>query len=112
MARRSTNSHAEKINRLPFFARLRREPPFSSADERELQEAADRIAGPTGWYATAGFRPESCGRLYRFATVGEAEDMQNWIDRSGIEDRPPPKSWGGPQLLVAGGRRPSDEVPR
>lgn len=98
MARRSTNSHAEKINRLPFFARLRREPPFSTADSRELEQAADRTAGPTGWYATAARSPESGGRLYRFATPGEAEEMQRWIDESGIEDRPPPESWNGPQL--------------
>ncbi len=105
MARRSTNSHQLKIKALPFFARLRREPPFSSADERELKDAADRFAGSNGWYSMAGFRPESCGRLYRFATVDEAEAMQRWITESGIEDRPPPKAWEGPQLTVAGGRK-------
>lgn len=98
MARRSTNSHAEKMNRLPFFARLRREPPFSTADSRELEQAADRISGPTGWYAMAARHPETGARLYRFATPGEAEAMQRWIDASGIEDRPPPESWNGPQL--------------
>jgi hypothetical protein len=103
MARRSTNSHAEKVKRLPFVARLRREPPFSSADEHELKEAADRIAGPTGWYPTAAFRPDAGGRVYRFATAEQADDMQHWIDTSGIKDRPPPKIWDGPQLTVAGG---------
>lgn len=103
MARRSTNSHAEKVKRLPFFVRLRREPLFSSADERELKETADRIVGPTGWYAIAGHRGEACARLYRFATLGEAEDMQRWIDSSGIEHRPPTKAWAGPQLKVGGG---------
>ncbi len=105
MARRSTNSHREKVKCLPCVARLRREPPFSSADERELKEAADRIAGPNGWYSMAGFRADRCGRIYRFATTVEAEDMQAWIDGSGIEDRPPPKMWDGPQLTVAGGPR-------
>lgn len=76
MGRRSTNSHAEKINRLPFFARLRREPPFSTSDSCELERAADRIAGPTGWYATAPRYPETGGRFYRFATPSEAEEMQ------------------------------------
>lgn len=111
MARRSTNSHAEKVKRLPLVARLRREPPFSSADERELEEAADRIAGPTGWYATAGHRGEACARLYRFATPGEAEDMQRWIDSSGIEHRPPPKAWAGPQLKVGGGVSDQADLP-
>lgn len=119
MARRSTNSHQLKIEALPFVARLRREPPFSSADERELKEAADRIAGANGWYSMAGFRPETCARLYRFATTDEADQMQRWINESGIEDRPPPQSWDGPQLTVAGGHRsgeradyarPTDEV--
>ncbi len=104
MARRSTNSHAEKVKRLPFVAKLRREPPFSSADERELKEAANNIAGPTGWYSMAGFRGDKCARLYRFATMSGADDMQRWIDASGIEDRPPPKAWDGPKLTVAGGR--------
>lgn len=99
MARRSTNSHAEKLNRLPFFARLRREPPFSTADSIDLQQAADRLSGPTGWYATAARYPDTGGgRLYRFATPGEAEAMQCWLDTSGIEDRPPPERWNGPQL--------------
>jgi hypothetical protein len=105
MPRRSANSHQLKIKALPFVARLRREPPFSTADERELEEAANRIAGPTRWYAMAGFRPETCGRLYRFATAGEADDMQRWINASGIEVRPPPKTWDGPQLTIAGGPR-------
>lgn len=76
MVHRSKNSHQLKVKALPFVARLRREPPFSSADERELEEPADRIAGPTGWYSMAGFRPDAGGRLYRFATLDEADDMQ------------------------------------
>ncbi|MGQ0582772.1 MAG: hypothetical protein ACT4O6_12605 [Reyranella sp.] len=104
MARRSTNSHQLKIKALPFVARLRREPPFSSADERELKSAANDIAGPNGWYSMAAFRPDAGGRVYRFATPGQANDMQRWINESGIEDRPPPMAWDGPQLTVAGGR--------
>lgn len=74
-----------------------------SADEREWTEAADRIAGPTGWYATAGWAAEDVGsRLIRFATASEAEDMQRWIDQSGIERRPVPHQWNGPRLSVGG----------
>lgn len=40
MARRSTNSHQLRIKALPFVARLLREPPFSTADERAMKEAA------------------------------------------------------------------------
>jgi hypothetical protein len=103
MVHRSKNSHQLKVDALPFVAKLRRESPFSSADERELREAAGRIAGPTGWYSMAGFRGEPCARLYRFATADEADAMQRLINESGIEDRPPPKAWDGPQLTVAGG---------
>lgn len=110
MVHRSKNSHQLKVDALPFVARLRREPPLSSADERELKEAADCIAGPTGWYSTAGFRPETCARLYRFATVDEADQMQRWINASGIEERPPPKAWGGPQLTVGGGATGQEDV--
>lgn len=110
MARRSTNGHQLRIRALPFVARLRREPPFSTADERELKDAANRIAGPTGWYSMAGFRPETCSRLYRFATAGEADDMQRWINGSGIENRAQPKAWDGPQLTVAGGATGQEDV--
>lgn len=98
---RSKNSHREKVDRLPYFARLRREDPFRSVDDREWKEAADRIAGATGWYATAGWAAEDVGcRLIRFATPAEAEDMQRWIDESGIERRPAPEQYSGPLLGV------------
>jgi hypothetical protein len=103
MVHRSKNSHQLKVDALPFVARLRREPPFSTADERELKDAASDIAGPTGWYSMAAFRPDAGGRVYRFVTPGQADDMQQRINSSGIEDRPPPKAWDGPQLTVAGG---------
>lgn len=88
----------EKMNRLPFFARLLREPPFSPADEIELEQVANRLAGPTGGYATAPRYPDTGGRFYRFVTSREAEAMQRWIDESGVEDRPPAEGWNGPQL--------------
>jgi hypothetical protein len=83
MAHRSTNSHQLKIKALPFVAKLRREPPFSSADERELKDAADSIAGPTGWHSMAAFRPDTGAHQYRFATAYQADDMQRWINESG-----------------------------
>lgn len=102
--RRSTNSHAARMKGLPHVARLHRVEPFRQADEAELKAAADRIAGPSGWYAVAGWSPADIDfRLYHFATPAEAETMQCWIAESGIETRPAPAKYQGPQLTVAGG---------
>lgn len=105
MVHRSRNAHLLGGDSFPFIARLWREPPFSSVESAELRAAADRIAGPNGWRATAGWRGDAGCRRYRFATPGQAEEMQVWLDASGIKDRPPPPAWDGPQLTVAGGPR-------
>ncbi|MDP3378261.1 MAG: hypothetical protein Q8S53_07825 [Brevundimonas sp.] len=105
--RRSTSSHAARVKALPYVARLHRVDPFRKADEADLQAAADRIAGPAGWYAVAGWAPADVDfRLYHFATAAEAEAMQRWIATSGVETRPPPEPYRGPMLGVAG-RKPS-----
>jgi|GEM_PF-672158 len=114
MARRSTNSHAARLKALPHVARLHRADPLRQADEAELKAAADRIAGPAGWYAVAGWLPADVDcRLYRFATAAEAEAMQRWITESEIETRPAPALYRGPQLGVAGAdtkKAPADPV--
>lgn len=103
MARRSTSTHAARVKSLPHIARLHRAEPLRQADEADLKAAADRIAGPAGWYAVAGWLPADVDcRLYRFATATEAEAMQRWIAESGIEARPAPEPYKGPQLGVAG----------
>jgi hypothetical protein len=101
--RRSTNSHAARLKALPHVARLYRADPLRQADEAELKTTADRIAGSAGWYAVAGWLPADVDcRLYRFATAAEAEAMQRWIAESGIETRPAPAPYRGPQLGMAG----------
>ncbi len=98
MARRSTNSHAARVKALPHVARLHRTEPFRPADQAELKAAADRIAGPTGWYAVAGWAPADIEfRLYGFATAAQAEAMQRWIAESGIETRPAPRATALPR---------------
>ena len=93
MAKRSTNSHAARVRDLPFAARMRREEAFQAADAAEWKAAADRIAGPAGWYAMAGWAPDDVDcKLIHFATAAEAEEMQRWIADSGIETRPAPES--------------------
>lgn len=71
------------------------------ADDREWRREADRIAGPTGWYARAGRFADADCRLIHFATPSEAQEMQRWIEESGIEKRPPPPKYEGPMLSVA-----------
>lgn len=103
--RRSTNRHAARIKALPYVARLRRSEPFRQADEAELVAAADRIAGPAGWCAVAGWAPADVDyKLIRFATAAEAEAMQRWIAESGIETRPALEPYRGPMLGVAGAK--------
>ena len=102
--KRSPNSHTLKKRAFPFAARLRREELFKSADDAELQAAADRIAGgPERWYSWAGWAPADVGCLMiGFATQAEANEMQRWIAEFGIETRPAPVRYSGPQLGVAG----------
>jgi len=103
MARRSTNSHAARVRALPHVARLHRVEPLCVADEAEIKAAADRIAGPAGWEAVAGWAPADVDfKLIHFATPTEAEAMQRWIAESGIETRPAPEQYRGPRLGVAG----------
>jgi len=110
--RRSTNSHAARLKSLPHVARLRRADPLRQTDEDELKAAADRIAGPAGWYAVAGWAPADVDcRLYRFATAAEAEAMQRWIAESGIETRSAPALYRGPQLGVAGADTKKEPAP-
>ena len=103
MARRSPNSHQLRLRALPHFARMRREEPFRAADKAEWHAAADRFAGPGGWYSVAGTHADWDCRLIHFATAAEAEAMQRWIAESEIETRPAPGAYQGRQLTFAGG---------
>lgn len=106
MARRSPNSHQLRLRALPHFARMRREEPLREADRAEWHAAADRIAGPGGWYSVAGTHADWACKLIHFATAAEAEAMQCWITESGIETRPAPGAYQGRQLTLAGGEPP------
>ena len=86
---------------------MRRSEPFRSGDDAAWKAAADRIAGPAGWYAVAGWAAADIDiKLIHFATPAEAEAMQRWIEESGIETRPAPAAYQGPQLGVAGAKPP------
>ena len=102
--RRNTNGHAARMKELPHVSRLHRVEPLRQADEAELKAAADRIAGPAGWCAIAGWAPADVNfRLIHFAKPAEAESMERWIAESGIETRPAPEPYRGPQLTLTGG---------
>ena len=76
---------------MPFTAKIKREEPFSSADQREIYAMCRRIAGAAEHCLSAGWREESGYLLYHFTTWAKARAMQHWIDRSGIAHRPMPK---------------------
>ena len=73
---------------------MRREEPFREADKAEWQAAADRIAGPAGWYSIASTHADWGYKLIHFAAEAEAGAMQRWIAESGIETRPTPGAYG------------------
>lgn len=101
--KRSWNSHESKTRAFPFAARLRRDEPLRPADDAEWRAEADRIAGgPDRWYSRAGWKQDYGCLLIGFVTKGEADAMQRWIVVSGIETRPVPPKYNGPQLTVAG----------
>ena len=69
MTRRSPNSHQLKLRAFPFFARLRREDPFKSADDAAWKAEADRISGGSEqWYSHAGWKEDNGFKLIGFAT--------------------------------------------
>ncbi len=75
---------------MPFTAKIKREDPFCSADQREIYAMCRRIAGAA----------ESGYRLYHFTTWAKARAMQHWIDRSGIAHRPMPKLGPTPEEVA------------
>jgi len=79
---------------------MRRDEPFHHADKADWQAAADRIAGPAGWYSIAGTHADWGCKLIHFATAAEAEAMQRWIAESGIETRPAPGMVDAGRLTV------------
>ena len=69
-----------------------------------MEAAAGRIAGPRGWHSYAWWKPADVDhKLILFETKAEADEMQRWIAKSGIETRPAPGRYVGPQLKVARG---------
>ena len=92
---------------MPFTAKIKREDPFCSADQREIYAMCRRIAGAAEHCSSAGWREESGYRLYHFTTWAKARAMQHWIDRSGIAHRPMPKLGPTP----GGNSRPTCRIP-
>ena len=101
MARRkSVDTLDKKRRRLPFTAKIKREDPFCSADQREIQAMCRRIAGAAEHCSSAGWREESGYLLFHFTTWAKARALQHWIDRSGIARRPMPKLGPTPEEVA------------
>jgi hypothetical protein len=89
MARRKGDDTPDrKRRRMPFMAKMKREDPFCSADQREIYAMCRRIAGAAEHCSLAGWREESGYLVYHFTTWAKARAMVN---------RP---SCGGPSVYV------------
>lgn len=104
--RRSTNSFAEKVKRLPHRAMYRREPPFWQADSNRLAAVIRRIAGDAEHLTHAGTRHDGIDmHVIRFDTAEKAKEMQAWLDASDISNWPvPPLRTDIGRLKFGGGR--------
>jgi hypothetical protein len=97
---KSVDTLDRKRRRMPFTAKIKREEPFCSADQREIYAMCRRIAGAAEHCSSAGWREESGYLLYHFTTWAKARAMQHWIDRSGIAHRPMPKLGPTPEEVA------------
>jgi hypothetical protein len=100
MARRKGEDTLDrKRRRMPFMAKIRRDDPLCSADQREIHAMCRRIAGAAEHCSFAGWREDSGYLVYHFTTWAKARAMQHWIDRSGIARRPEPKMGPTPEEI-------------
>lgn len=91
VVRRSTNSFAEKVKRLPYRAVYHREPPFMKTDSDRLDAVIRRIAGDAEHLTHAGTRRDGIDtQVICFDTAEKAKEMQAWLDASDISNWPAP----------------------
>lgn len=102
--RRSTNSFAEKVKRLPHTALYRREDRLLPSDSARLDAEILRIAGDAEHLVHAGTRYDGIDmHVIRFNTADKAREMQAWLDASDISNWPAPQTRTDIELLKIGG---------
>ncbi len=89
--RKGEDTTEKKRRRMPFVAKIKREDPFRSADQREISAMCRRVAAASEYCAFSEQEKSGEFRVYHFTTWAKARAMQHWIDRSGIAKRPMPK---------------------
>ena len=57
--RKGEDTVDRKRRRMPFMAKIRRDDPFRSADQREIHAMCRRIAGASEYCSFAGWRPDA-----------------------------------------------------
>ncbi len=104
--RRSTNSYAAKVKRLPHKALYRREERLRPSDSARLDAEIARIAGDAESLRHAGDARDGIDmHVIRFNTADKAREMQAWLDASDISNWPVPQSCTDiPQLKIGGER--------
>ncbi|WP_020697705.1 hypothetical protein [Reyranella massiliensis] len=102
--RRSTNSFAEQLKRLPHKALYRRAERLRPSDRARLDAEIRRIAGDGECLSHAGNRRDGIDMyVIRFSTADQATEMQAWLDASDISNWPAPQPRTDiPQLKVGG----------
>ncbi len=104
--RRSLNSFAEKVKRLPHRALYRREERLLPSDSARLDAEIARIAGDAESLRHAGDARDGIDmHVIRFNTADKAREMQAWLDASGIADWPAPQPRTDIGQLKIGGER-------
>jgi hypothetical protein len=69
MARRKGEDTPDrKRRRMPFVAKIKRDDPFRSADQREIGAMCRRIAAASERCSFAGWREDAGYLVYRFTT--------------------------------------------
>ncbi|MCA0247703.1 MAG: hypothetical protein LCH93_13885 [Proteobacteria bacterium] len=105
--RRSLNSFAAQVKRLPHRALYRREERLRLSDSARLDAEIARIAGDAESLRHAGDARDYGLDMHviRFDTADKAREMQAWLDASDISNWPAPALRSDiEQLKVGGGR--------
>jgi hypothetical protein len=84
------NPFAALKGRLKHRALIPRNAPWRTEDRKEIEKAARRIADGSEQLIWAGWRETAGHTVIGFDTPEKAAKMREWIEASGIADRPAP----------------------
>jgi len=101
MARRRTNTHAQRKRRLPFVAVIEREEPFLAADREEIEAECRRITNGEEFYHTMARFGRAYWHTVHFASQHQADAFSAWCTRTAIARRDVPRFGRSPEEKAA-----------